>query len=244
MSPLTDYFKERLPDWIEEIEEQASEKISRSNFALACRQGNIDVMRALIKHFWPFVNEFPRLIQDGVTRFKKEETIKELGWKKAAELFNTGYKTFSEIQKDEVSHRELWLKTAQALDLPHCDLDRKPIAAVKAIIGSLANATDPFVMLMRIIAVELVAEAISKDLFTSYQFKSVLGEQGSRWFAAHISHDNEINHEQLAFQLAFALRGKTPTKEESNLHIQSCIDLFVEAGEMCVNSARPPVARN
>ena len=139
------------------------------------------------------------------------------------------------MQKDEEDHRQLWLKTAHVLGLTPTDLRQPPTPEVRAVTSVIAEDVDPYMMFLRFVGVEMVAESVSKDFLSSEEFKSALGKEGLRWFEVHVTHEG-MSHEELAFRLARALHREELTREESHALIHHVVDLFIRAAEVCVGS--------
>lgn len=232
-----DLADQHIPAWMEEIKAEARGKIISSGFASACRQGDTVVMRGLVTGLWPFVNEFPRSIINGIARLKK------IGLGQDRALLNTllyrGPEVLSGIQRDEKNHRKLWLETGRALGLNYpLDYDQPVLPETQAWIDAVNANSDPSALFLRFTAVEIIAEAVSVDFLASRAFTEALGEKGCEWFRVHAEHGSGMSHEELELRLAFAfLRGEA-TKEYTNSVIQRIVDHFVAAGNSCARLAR------
>jgi pyrroloquinoline quinone (PQQ) biosynthesis protein C len=235
MGNLVDRFNEPLPRWVEDVDREACAKLSASAFARECRSGNVSVIRELIFRFWPFVDAFPKMINQGCLHLLKEDLFRSHGLELIG-LFRAGFELLLGIEKDEENHRSLWLKTADALGLSYGELERTPSAEVRAINDSVGEETDPSTMLLRFVAVEIVAESVSKDFLSSKNFVSALGEQGVHWFRVHVAH-NGITHEELALHLAFSLYDDELNKDRVNAVVQPVVDLFIMAANKCAELA-------
>lgn len=231
---LTDRYSRPLPDWVYDIKDEVRHKVKRSTASQLCREGNIPVLRQLFIIFWPFVDEFPKIVRRGCVKFVKHELITDPG--NADDLLSLlvlADKTLTLIERDEAEHRALWIKAAGAVGLIHQDLERPPIPLVGELITEMETWTDPAAMFLRFAAVEIIAEVASGYFLESQQFRKAVGMKGSEWFLAHTKHEDE-SHESLAYRLAIAFRESGITREEASALIQPLIDLFVEAAESAV----------
>ena len=234
MGTFTDRYSRPLPNWVSDIKEGVKHKVISSIAAQACREGNIPALRQLLIVFWPFVDEFPKIIRRGCVKFIKHELITDPG--NAHDLLSLlvlADKTLTLIERDEADHRELWIKAAEAVGLTHRDLEQPPIPLVEQLITEMERWADPAAMFLRFAAVEIMAGVASWHFLESPQFRQAVGTKGSEWFLAHTEHGDE-SHESLTYRLAFAFRESGITHEEASALIQPLIDLFVEAAESAV----------
>ena len=234
MNSLTDRFKQPITAWVKEIKNEALQKISLSPFATACRAGDMGLTKELFLRFWPFVDAFPKIINRGCVNILKKELVKTFGLE-IIDLLRPGFQVLSSMRQDEEDHRQLWLKTAHVLGLTPTDLRQPPTPEVRAVTSVIAEDVDPYMMFLRFVGVEMVAESVSKDFLSSEEFKSALGKEGLRWFEVHVTHEG-MSHEELAFRLARALHREELTREESHALIHHVVDLFIRAAEVCVGS--------
>jgi hypothetical protein len=237
MNSLTDGFKQPMPTWVREIKSEALQKITLSPFATACRGGDMGLTKELFLRFWPFVDAFPKIINRGCLHILKKELVKTFGLE-MIDLFRLGFQVLSSMQKDEEDHRQLWLKTSHVLGLTPIDLRQPPTPEVKAVTSVIAEDVDPYIMFLRFVGVEVVAESVSEDFLSSEKLKSTLGKEGLQWFEVHVTHEG-MSHEELAFRLARALHRGELTREESHAVIQHVVDLFIGAAEVCVAPNAP-----
>jgi hypothetical protein len=231
---FTDRYSKPLPGWVSDIKEGVKHKVISSIASQACRDGNIPALRQLLIVFWPFVDEFPKIIRRGCVKFIKHELITDPG--NADDLLSLlvlADKTLTLIERDEADHRELWIKAAEAVGLTYRDLEQPPIPLVEKLITEMETWADPAAMFLRFAAVEIMAEVASWHFLESPQFRQAVGTKGSEWFLAHTEHGDE-SHESLTYRLAFAFRESGITHEEASALIQPLIDLFVETAESAV----------
>ena len=234
MGTFTDRYSRPLPGWVDDIKEEVKDKVTRSIASQVCREGNIPALRQLLIIFWPFVDEFPKIIRRGCVKFIKHELITDPG--NAHDLLSLlvlADKTLTLIERDEADHRELWIKAAEAVGLTHRDLEQPPIPLVEQLITEMERWADPAAMFLRFAAVEIMAGVASWHFLESPQFRQAVGTKGSEWFLAHTEHGDE-SHESLTYRLAIAFRESGITHEEASGLIQPLIDLFVEAAESAV----------
>jgi hypothetical protein len=231
---FTDRYSRPLPNWVYDIKEQMKHKVTSSSASQACCEGNIPAMRKLLIIFWPFVDEFPKIVRRGCVKFIKHKLITDPG--NADDLLSLlvlADKTLTLIERDEEEHRALWIKTAEAVGLAHQDLEQYPVPHVKKLITDIGAWTDPAVMFLRFAAVEIMAGVASEHFLESEQFRQAVGNRGSEWFLVHTEHGDE-SHESLTYRLAIAFREDGITHEEACAQIQPLIDLFVEVAESAV----------
>jgi pyrroloquinoline quinone (PQQ) biosynthesis protein C len=238
MSSLTDRFHQPLPSWIEEIKGEVRDKISKAEFVALCHKGDITVIESLARGLWPFIDEFPRIINRGCLRLCKPQLFHKFGFVKMLSLLRHSYEALAEIESDEEQHRKLWLDIGEALGLIYpCHYNQPILPVVKAWIRGVDKPSDPFTMFLRFTSIEMIAEAVSKGLLTSDNFTSVLRKRGCHWFRVHVAHHTGMTHEELALRLAFAFHEREPVKETCNQAIQEVVDLLISAANACCNLA-------
>ncbi len=236
MSSLTDRFHRPLSSWVGEIKGELRDKISKAEFVALCHKGDITAIESLTLGLWPFIDEFPRIINRGCLRLCKPRLFHKFGFVKMLSLVRRSYEALTEIERDEKEHRRLWLYIGNALGLIHpSDYNRSTLPVVTAWIRGVDKPSDPFTMFLRFAAIEMSAEAVSKDLLTSDNFTSVLGKRGCHWFHVHVAHHTGMTHEELALRLAFAFHEREPAKETCNQAIQEVVDLLISSANACCN---------
>lgn len=219
-----------VPSWISDIKREVEEKVAGCKIAEACLTGERKFIKEFLVCYWPFVDVFPKIISRGAVRLLARELVRELNTKNIFEFSSLGVEILSEIRRDESSHRELWLKTAESVGLTYRDLNSSSYPEVTAISELVGEDSETYVMFLRFMAVEMVAEAVSKILLQSPSFKAVVGNEGRQWFDVHVTHENGMTHEELAFRLAMAFYAGEPAKDGINPIILEVVDLFVAAG--------------
>ena len=236
MGTLTDRYSRPLPGWVYDIKERVKDKVINSIAAQACHEGNVPALRQLLIVFWPFVDEFPKIIRRGCVKFIKRKLTTDPG--NADDLLSLlvlADKTLTLLEKDEEDHRELWVKAAEAVGLTYQDLEQPPIPLVEKLTTEMETWTDPATMFLKFAAVEIMAEVASRHFLESQQFRQAVGTKGCEWFLAHMPHgDEEESHETVAYRLAIAFRDSAITCEVASALILPLIDLFVETAESAV----------
>lgn len=223
---LLTLFHRPLPEYLAEIKKEAADKCMAAPLIKACSDGDLAAIRALIIHYWPFVDTFPKIINDGVAAVIQKEV------QRIREIIGVMREALQGVERDETNHRGLWLTTAGELYLTDADLfytSPKILPEVQEII-QLTRKTDPFALFLRFVAVEIVAEAISIALLRSEEFRQIVGGSGLQWFNVHVDHHDGMSHEEVTYRLAFAFRPDA-TREEVNAIIQQLVDLFISAGD-------------
>ena len=236
MGTFIDRYARPLPGWVSDVKEEAKKKVIHSIAAEACYEGNVPALRQLLIVFWPFVDEFPKIVRRGCVKFIKHELITDPGHANdLLSLLVLADKTLTLIEKDEEEHRVLWIKAAEAVGFTHQDLEQPPTPLVERLTREVETWTDPTAMFLRFAAVEIMAEVASGHFLESHKFRKAVGTKGSEWFLAHTPHgDGDESHEALAYRLAMAFRDSAITHEEASALIQPLIDLFVETAESAV----------
>lgn len=233
--PLATKFERPLPHWAEEIKKEVYTRIAEAPFAKACREGNRESMRRLIIDLWPFVDVFPDVVKRGYWRLIKPSFIFRYGAGNMLRLFRKSMHVLTSIERDEKEHRDLWLDTGIALGLSYPkDFAKNPTPQTKRWLASITNNKGPFNVFLGYVAIEMIAESISKNLLASEVFSSILGREGSRWFEVHAVNHGDKSHEALEFHLAFALHETEPYKEEANKVVQHVVSRFLDSANACL----------
>lgn len=240
LSSILERFNESLPWWVQGIKQESFKKIWQSTLLQDCKNTNHGAMRILMIRFWPFVDEFPKIIKKHQQRIFVREFLRHPIL--ISFLSDTVSKILEEIRGDETNHRSLWLDTSSALGLNEGNLYlntkkdfnwlkvRDTIDKVGEPVSILGNKVLSSTALLRLAAVEIVAEGIS--LYVRDEFKKVSDSAG-RWFETHIYHQEDVmSHEELVYRIAFAFDNKKPERDKVNVIIQEVVDLFIEAGEV------------
>ena len=241
MSSLIERFNTPLPSWIYEIKKEVRQKVMRSRLILDCREGNDEAKKILMIRYWPFVDEFSEIIRRHQLRISAREFLRHPIL--SLFLLDTVSKILADTREDEKDHRSLWIDTSLALSLNESDLYLrenyygapepevyKIIEKVDESVSIFGNKTPSSIVLLRLVAVEIVAEAISHELLVVF---NDFGENAIKLFKAHIYHkENVMSYEELVFRMAFAFDHKMPEKHKTNKVIQEITDLFIEAGEL------------
>lgn len=116
------------------------------------------------------------------------------------------------------------------LALTSANLRQPAIPEVKTLTSVIAEDADPYMLFLRLVGVEVVAESVSENVLSSESFKSALGREGFGWFEAHVIHQG-MSYEELAFRLARALHRGELTREDSHAAIHHVVDIFIGATE-------------
>lgn len=232
---LVERLNQPLPYWVEEIEKEVYLRIAEAPFAVACRKGNKEVMRRLVINLWPFVDVFPDVVKRSYWKLIKPSFIFQYGAGNMVQLLRKSIRVLTSIERDEKEHRNLWIDigTALGLDYPN-DFTKNPTPQTKRWLESITDNKGPFNIFLGYVAIEIIAESISKNLLASETFSSILGIEGKRWFDVHAVHHGEKSHEALEFHLAFALHKAEPRKEEADKVIQYVVSEFLEAADASV----------
>lgn len=211
----------RTLSWLSTLKTETRRRIALSPLIIGCKEGNKYYIAALILIFWKFVDEFPAILYAQFNS-SSDRFVQKLS------------KKLSGIIHDEKSHREMWITTATSLGLPYdyLSLRREQFPKVTLISRCLSEQTTKFVIFLRIVGVEIVAEMLSTELLESEVFNAILEETAKVWFKVHVVHSG-TTHEQLALDLALRDIENIEDEELKDtiwsivLHL---VDLFVDAG--------------
>ena len=243
MSLLIDRFHKPLPTWIPNIKKDVRRKVESSPIIQGCARGDVSHVRALITGYWPFVDAFPKIIFRTLYSTKKyllkPHFILTFGPLMLRGIHTMNAKVTKEIQSDEAAHRDLWIQTAAALGLTIKDLrNQKAIPEILHLNETVGEGTDFFIRYLRFVAVEMVAEEISRVLLASAPFSELVGESGQEWFHVHILHDlhEGMSHEELALRLAWIFyfidhQSEEPQEKDVSRTIHEMVDLFDAVGK-------------
>lgn len=236
-------FKEKFhtpsPPWFKEIEEEANRRIISAPFAEVSRMGKKETMDRLMLNLWPFVKIFPRLVRNGYIRLFNPGMYFQYGVGNMLSLSYHSMAFLSSIANDEKSHRELWLDSSAALGLTYPkDFERPITPETQAWIDEVVEKNNPADMFLAFVAIEFIAESISKDLLKSEQFKNVFGntKAGLGWFTVHTVDHGDISHANLELHLSLAFRPETDESahESAKRVILGVVDKFLAAANACV----------
>ncbi|OGZ43842.1 MAG: hypothetical protein A3J55_00185 [Candidatus Ryanbacteria bacterium RIFCSPHIGHO2_02_FULL_45_17b] len=225
------------PVWFKDVKEEAYKKITTAPFAEACRRGDKESIKKLIVGLWPFVDVFPRLVgQKYMYLFTNPRLYFRHGPLNMLSLASNTVVFLRSIASDEKSHRLLWLDSGSAVGLEYPE-NYAPISPQTQVWkDGVANETEPSEMLFGYVAIEIIAESVSKDLIHSDIFKSTLGEKGMKWFLVHTIDHGDISHENLELQLALAFHRKHDENisEIAARKIMKVVDDFLASANACV----------
>lgn len=233
-------------DWTRPIKDEAYRRIADSPLVQGCasRGNEANHVVALLAGFWPFVDAFPGIIRHtygqafGAT---PDEALRRFQRRTGAVVSAA----MAGMASDESTHRALWLVSARSIGLSEDDLGRPPVLpAIRHLIDAVGGEPNLGRRLLYFVAVEIVAEGVSRLLSQSPRFVAEMGEHGMDWFAAHrLAPGRTGAHEALAYKLALAL--KRALNEPADVgtvgeDVRRCIDWFVAAGAASVDAFCEP----
>lgn len=232
---LAEKFSKPSPYWVEEIKKEVYARIAEAPFAAECRKGNKEVMRRLIINLWPFVDVFPQLVERGYRKLLRPSFIFRYGIGNMLKLLYKSIQLLRSIGRDEKAHRILWLDTGTALGLSYPkDFKKNPTPETQRWLKSVTNNKRPFTMLLSYVAIEMIAESISKNLLAAEAFVSAAGREGARWFEVHAINHGDVSHEALEFHLAFTFHENEPREDEVSKVIQHVVSKFLDSANASV----------
>ncbi|TSC71655.1 MAG: hypothetical protein G01um101470_531 [Parcubacteria group bacterium Gr01-1014_70] len=231
-------FKQPLPSWYKGIKEEAYKRITEAPFADACRKGDREVMKKLIINLWPFVDIFPQTVgRIYAYLFTNPVMYFRHGFLNMLSLSYDSVVFLKSIARDEKSHRLLWLDSGLAFGLQYPkDYGYSITPQTQVWKDEVMNRTELSEMFLGYVAIEIIAESISKNLVNSDPFKLVLGDRGIRWFAVHTIDHGDVSHENLELHLACAFHPQPEmlTRETAEHSIMSVVDKFLAAANACI----------
>lgn len=195
--------------------------------------------RALLGGFWHFVDAFPPIIRD--TRLRLPATpIDALRRSLPREALAVGGALHA-MESDESVHRGLWIRAANRVGLTEEALHGWPVLPeIQAVTESLRTEPHLARRLLYFVAVEIIAEEASRHLLQAPRFVEAMGEEGSRWFAAHlVAPEATTTHETVTYALALALLDAAgEPRDEASLSepVERCADWFFDASVACVRA--------
>lgn len=234
-----------MHDWLPRIKLETARKVGSSPLIRGCASGDL-YPRALYGGFWHFVNEFPEIIRETYVTLPASATDAPL-----RRLLNRTTRTLSGslrgMEGDERTHRALWVRAAGCVGLAERQLRQwQVLAEVRSLTDAIRDERELGRRLLYFVAVEMVAECVSRYLVGERHFVEAMGEEGMQWFAAHLVPPGETSpHEALAFQLAMAVRrAKAADVEEKTVSddIQRCVDWFYAASVACAREVTASAA--
>ena len=231
---LRERFHQTLPLWLEEVKEEAYQRIASCRLITACYQGERHIIKAKLITYWPFVKVFPEIIHRCGAQLLRKFTQTD-----KADLIGISREILVSMRQDESDHRELWVKTSKAVGLSHADLGVSPLPSVQRIIDTVGQNDNLGVVFLRFVAVELVAESVSRRLLESEHFKTFVGEAGLSWYEIHTRVYPGMTHEEIAYRLAFLLLEDT-SREYVRPIILDIIDQFTAAGDAACDLLSTP----
>ncbi|TSC69642.1 MAG: hypothetical protein G01um101470_1026 [Parcubacteria group bacterium Gr01-1014_70] len=232
-------FNTPLPAWFKEIEEESNRRIVEAPFADICRKGNKEAMKRLMVNLWPFVEIFPRLVRNGYMRLLHPTMYLQYGIINMISLSYHSMMFLSSIERDEKSHRELWINSSSALGLSYPqDFGQSVTPETHAWIDSVATKINPADMFLAFVAIEFIAESVSKNFIQYDPFKNAFGaaKSGLGWFTVHTIDHGEISHANLELHLSLAFRKdlEDSAKQNARSIILGVVDKFLSAANACV----------
>jgi pyrroloquinoline quinone (PQQ) biosynthesis protein C len=222
-----------IPQFIRDIKGAVNARVAATNIVDAMRALHPDALREFFTIYWPFVDQFPRIIRQGVVR-----TIRRA--QEDLDLVKAVSHVGRNVVRDESNHRSLWLISCWRIGLTETDLKydspAPPVARLIRLFGELEGSH----LFFGFAAVEMVAETVSLELMKSEPFRRRLGGEGLRWFDVHLEHPGDLSHEELVLKLAAAFSTGPLTAARARRTIMQVTDLFVEAADLASHRAVTP----
>ena len=175
-----------------------------------CREADPRYLLGLFGGFWPFVDQFPAVIEKGYAKIAADSSDLQLssaqrrGIERMGRMLG-GSEALAAMADDEREHRNLWLRSAGRADISLEDLvDFGVLPSAARLTGDMEESLGPVEMSMHFAAVEFVAEDISRVLMVPGKFRDLMGQEGSRWFNVHLmtAHHEGTAHEDIALAIA------------------------------------------
>ncbi|MFY9462822.1 MAG: hypothetical protein WAP52_01410 [Candidatus Sungiibacteriota bacterium] len=227
-----------IPSWAGEIKEIVRKMIGSCALVYSCREGDEGVLIQFMLQYYPFVKAFPDCIAAGQRRFRQElvPAIRHLDGMSNG-MFRSVYRS---IRDEEREHHNLWVKDSEGLEIMPFDLNAQETQPLISKITELASSGDPITWLLRLVAVEMIAQTFSELCREDARFMVAI-DQG--WFLAHVGHEDEesLTHEQTLWVFATAVCGETLKRQTAEQVIISFTRLFIAVGDVCVATAAETV---
>ncbi len=244
MNGISSAFVGFQEDWKSRIKQEAWGKVFASPLMKGCATGDIKYIVALLAGFWDFVDRFPAIIRGTFMNIPAGSPKLQKFLRRAAGKLSG---TLTGMEEDERNHRTLWLKAAGMVDLNLEKLMGWKVLPEIDLISSSIERAEIRKKLLYFVAVEIVAEGISKYLSQYAAFEKVMGQKGMGWFKAHLVHPTDgTTHEDIAYRAAYQMyqaAGEIPSEEKINFVVQECVDLFSAADRACIHSfTRAPLS--
>ncbi|MBI4120655.1 MAG: hypothetical protein HY457_00145 [Parcubacteria group bacterium] len=213
----------------------AVKEVEKSTLMRACRDGDLQSVRALLIGFWPFVYEFEKAIDIQARRLPLRRILTEhLGLTTAQQYFVSRAKILRQMHEEEGEHAQIWRGDALKIgaDLESLPKAHEKLPLMEALIAT-AYADDPFKFFCALAATEYIAEELSRFLCASSVFTSCFGGRFG-WGDTHIAVHDGLSHLQIDEDFAAAVH---PAKDRKQIaqamerEILAVQDLFGRASE-------------
>lgn len=199
--------------------------------------------RALFGGFWSFVDAFPSIIRDTRATLPAAafDALRRSLHREAVGGMLRG------MESDEHVHRGLWIRSASCVGLTEAELQQWPVLPeIRTITETLRTERHLAHRLLYFVAVEVIAAEVSGSLLQAPRFAEAMGDEGSRWFAAHVvAPGATTTHEAVAYALAVALldaAGEPGDDASLGEPVQRCVDWFFAGSVACVRAfVAPPL---
>lgn len=238
---------EHSREWRMRHRDEAYRKALACPLMHACAEGG-NHTRALFGGFWHFVDQFPAIIRETYTTVPSaaaNDTIRRFLRRAAPALSGT----LKGMENDERAHRALWIRSASRVGLSEDRLHKFGILPeIRSLTEAIRTEQHLGRRLLYFVAVEMVAEGVSRFLSQAPRFVEAMGEDGMQWFAVHLMPpDHGATHEAVAYKIALSVKQAADERiDETSINddIQRCVDWFFAGGVACVREFANPGERN
>ncbi len=229
-NPLLDRYNNAvpLPSWVERIETEVRQKIARQPQTESMKCGDPSAITSFFIDYWHFVYAFPAIVREGGNALLGQPARVRYGSDLMA-IARSAVNMLGEIKGDEERHREIWIRSSEACGVSLRRLDADPSDQILELIRVIGEDVALDVRFARLVAVEMVATAISDEVLSSTAFCMFAGGAGMEWFKVHATHDGPT-HQELAWRLMAAFHEDALVFEWVNGVIQQATDLFIAVG--------------
>lgn len=246
-NPLIQRFQSEIPSWFPEVKEIAMGKISALPLVQACARGDKEAAKLLLAGFAAFIEQFPEHIDQATRVMVRRKHLTPSQKEHFRPLLKKVSRLLPSIRKDELEHRLLWIKSSEALGISEDSYLRNAdmgyeVPDMQELLALTGDSSVTGRTLVRFAAVEIVAEALSRTVLASDEFRALMGTTGLGWFKVHAEHHGGgETHETLVLKLAFSLlrrekqidRPADPNPIDVGRWIQETADAFVKVANEC-----------
>lgn len=177
---------------MKELREKVRTGIEAWPVAQRCAAGELPYIRALHRYFWPYVEPFPAMIEQGVKTLPRSARLQ----------FYRG--AIAAMHEEERDHTRLW--QADAREIGANLIDVPMMWWIRELLATVKNSFGTWQFPAHLAATELIAEEVSALLARrSPLFLAALPSQVWSWGEAHLLPHSGPSHLDIDLELARSL---------------------------------------